>query len=86
MSSTTNLTRQERRRLERERVKAALRQPYLERQLAAVSADPSIAPPGHVSIASVLHDDWCPKLTGGLCRCDPEITFETLPTPKDGAP
>ena len=23
----------------------------------------------------VLHDDWCPRLSGGKCGCKPEIEF-----------
>jgi hypothetical protein len=28
--------------------------------------------PGSVVTLDVLHDDGCPKLTGGACRCEPE--------------
>ena len=80
----TRLTRTERRRLERARAKARLGQPYLTKQLAAVAADPSLARPGTVTIVRVLHDDWCPKLAGGLCRCDPDLAFEAVPG--EGAP
>jgi hypothetical protein len=74
MSDPQRLTRRERRRLERVAAKAHLKQPYILRQLAAADAFPR----GRVTIANVFHDDWCPKLRGGLCRCDPEITYETL--------
>jgi hypothetical protein len=59
------LTRRERRRLERLARKQYLRQPYLQRQLAAIAADPSLATRG--------------RLAGGFCECDPIISFETLP-------
>jgi hypothetical protein len=77
---TDALSRQERRRLERLAKKAYLRQPYLVRQL----ADAKTFPRGRVTIANVYHDDWCPRLRGGLCRCDPEITYETLPPVEEG--
>ena len=32
--------------------------------------------PGEVSIVTVGHDDWCPKLTGGPCRCDADVVVE----------
>ena len=79
----TRLTRAERRRLERVRAKARLRQPYLEKQVAAIAADPSLAPRGAVTIVTVMHDARCPRPSGGLCRCDPDLAFETLP-PLDG--
>jgi hypothetical protein len=28
--------------------------------------------PGSVVTLDVLHDDGCPKLAGGACRCEPE--------------
>jgi hypothetical protein len=75
MTGEQHLTRQERRRLERVAAKAYLRQPYVVRQL----ADADALPRGHITIANIAHDDWCPKLRGGLCRCNPEITYEPLP-------
>jgi hypothetical protein len=72
---TDRLSRQERRRLERVARKAYLGQPYVLRQL----ADAHAFLRGHVTIAQIAHDPWCPKLRGGPCRCDPEITDETLP-------
>lgn len=30
----------------------------------------------------VMHDDWCPKLHGGLCTCKPEIRVR--PRVRDG--
>lgn len=76
--TTDGLTRQQRRHLERIKVKAAANQPYLRRQLADVAVTPSRFPIGAVTIAHIAHDDWCPKLTGGLCRCEPTILYEVL--------
>lgn len=73
------LSRQERRRLERVRAKALMRQPYITKQLQALSTDPTLAAPGTLTIGTVFHDEWCPKLSGGLCRCDPDLTFEPTP-------
>ncbi len=73
------LSRQERRRLERVRAKAVVRQPYITKQMQALSTNPALAAPGTITIGTVLHDDWCPKLSGGLCRCDPDLTFEPIP-------
>jgi hypothetical protein len=76
---TDALSRQERRRLERLAKKAYLRQPYVARQL----ADADAFPRGRVTLVSVFHDPWCPRLRGGLCRCDPEIAYEVLPVSED---
>jgi hypothetical protein len=76
---TDTLSRQERRRLERLARKAYLRQPYVARQLANAKTFPRV----RVTIANVYHDDWCPRLRGGLCRCDPEIAYEVLPVSED---
>jgi hypothetical protein len=75
MSETPRLSRQERRRLARVAAKQYVGQPYILRQL----ADADAFPRGRVTIANVAHDDWCPRLRGGLCRCEPEIAYETLP-------
>jgi hypothetical protein len=29
--------------------------------------------PGTLRLVDVLHDDDCPKLIGGACRCDPIV-------------
>ena len=71
--TTPHLTRQERRRLEREAAKAQLRQPYIKPVIAAGKAMPA----GTVSVVEVRHDDWCPKLSGGICRCEPEIVIRS---------
>ncbi|MDP9473384.1 MAG: hypothetical protein M3Q71_22430 [Chloroflexota bacterium] len=75
------LSRQERRRLERIRAKALARQPYIAKQLAAIATDPALTMPGAVTIGHVFHDAWCPRLSGGLCRCNPDLTFEPVLTP-----
>jgi hypothetical protein len=73
------LSRQERRRLARERVKRHAEQPYVGKMLSAALADPGLAPRGTVTVCRVLHDDRCPALAGGLCRCDPEIEWGREP-------
>ncbi len=67
--NTPSLTRHERRQLQRVAAKARRGQPYIEPMLEGGLT----APAGSVSIVEVLHDDWCPKLRGGLCRCQPDI-------------
>jgi len=37
-------------------------------------------PPG-VYLTTVLHDDGCPKLTGGVCRCTPEVRVARYQSP-----
>jgi hypothetical protein len=32
--------------------------------------------PGKVFLVTVEHDDWCPKLSGGPCRCDADVVLE----------
>jgi hypothetical protein len=32
--------------------------------------------PGKVFLVTVAHDDWCPKLSGGPCRCDADVVLE----------
>jgi hypothetical protein len=34
------------------------------------------ATPGKASIVTIRHDDWCPKLAGGPCRCDADVVVE----------
>ncbi len=77
------LTRRERRQLERVAAKARRQQPYIAPVLAAGQA----LPPGSLSIIDVRHDSWCPKLQGGVCRCQPDVVPHTYPasTGKDEA-
>lgn len=35
--------------------------------------------PGTLSDIYVLHDDWCGKLKGGECRCNPDISVSFKP-------
>ena len=37
------------------------------------------AMPGTVSTVRIYHDDWCPKLRGGLCSCQPDLELATTP-------
>ena len=63
------LTRRECRQLERAAAKARRGQSYVARVIEAGQSLPAES----VSIIEVRHDDWCPKLAGGLCRCQPDI-------------
>ncbi len=74
------LTRRERRQLERVAAKARRQQPYIEPVLEAGQA----LPRGSLSIIDVRHDSWCPKLHGGLCRCQPDIVTHTYPPSLNG--
>jgi hypothetical protein len=72
--SESRLSRQERRALERARAKAEADQPYISKLYPPEEA----LAPGSVTIALVGHDDWCPKLVGGLCRCNPDVVYERI--------
>ena len=37
---------------------------------------------GALVIFDYGHDDWCPKLLGGACRCDPDLTATIRPAPR----
>jgi hypothetical protein len=74
--TVNGLTRQQRRHLERVKAKAYPRQPYLAK---IAAADPAQFPRGQVTIAHIGHESHCPMLSGGLCRCNPTIEYETLP-------
>ena len=45
---------------------------YFPKLLTAMAA----AKPGKTSIVTIRHDDWCPKLMGGPCRCDADVVVE----------
>lgn len=71
------LSRQERRQLERAKAKAHLKQPYVDAITVAMADMPrDMVQPGSFNIAHVYHDDWCPALNGGFCRCQPEVAIE----------
>ena len=40
------------------------------------------AQPGTVMMFEVRHDDDCPKLSGGSCRCRPIVGMTKTPAPK----
>jgi len=46
-----------------------LDQPYILNVQAAAAG----LQPGELKLVDVLHDDDCPKLRGGHCRCDPIV-------------
>jgi hypothetical protein len=35
----------------------------------------TLAQPGRVTEARIVHDSWCPRLSGGICACNPEIVL-----------
>ena len=37
------------------------------------------AEPGKIYNVTISHDDWCPLLKGGPCRCDPDVSQEEVP-------
>jgi hypothetical protein len=54
---------------------------YVEREVAAFES--GRIPRGRVALVNVAHDDWCPKLTGGACTCDPDMTATILGRTED---
>jgi hypothetical protein len=32
-----------------------------------------------VYVATIAHDDWCPALRGGECRCEPDVSIAPIP-------
>lgn len=40
---------------------------------------------GAVLLLDYGHDDWCPKLVGGICRCDPEMVATIRPSARGAA-
>lgn len=65
------MNREERRRAERENKK-------WEKQLKDAIAKGALQP-GSLTIMNVYHDNWCPKLNGGDCTCDPDADFRIVP-------
>jgi hypothetical protein len=45
---------------------------YIPKLLTAMAGAKS----GKASIVIIRHDDWCPKLAGGPCRCDADVVVE----------
>lgn len=52
---------------------AYLSQPYVKRLDELVNAGALPYVPGTTAGLLVKHDPDCPRLTGGLCRCTPEL-------------
>ena len=50
---------------------------YLKKLLAM----PQLYRPGEVTIVDVYHDAACPKLSGGACTCDADVTVSRWSTP-----
>lgn len=63
------------------RTRRYVQQPYVRKQLQAIADGTLPLAPGTITVVSVLHDDWCPKLAGGDCRCDPDLVVERLIRP-----
>lgn len=49
--------------------------PYVRKMLAMIRRGELLVGPGLWDVV-VRHDDGCPALRGGRCRCDPDITIE----------
>jgi hypothetical protein len=54
------------------------------------NAPPIALRPGALTLLTYYHDDDCPQLSGGACRCDPdialrEITQQDIAAPEDPA-
>jgi hypothetical protein len=51
---------------------------YLKKLLAITEARGGLLPtPGKSADVFVSHDKWCRALKGGICNCDPQITFRS---------
>ena len=59
-----------------------LRQPYMRKILKLARKLP--LKKGAKYLAGILHDDDCPALSGGFCRCNPEITLYVVERKKRG--
>lgn len=55
----------------RRRAEARIAQPYMTKIGEACAR--GAFPPGAVADVIIRHDDWCPKLRGGLCTCNPDL-------------
>lgn len=64
----------------RRRAEAYLSQPYVAKLNMAIEAGAIPLIPGAVAHLDVKHDGWCPKLRGGLCRCQPDLEVRWEPT------
>lgn len=67
-----NLTRHQRRKLAALQRNQRTRQPYIS-DAVRLTGDLS---PGTIATATVRHDQWCPRLRGGLCRCRPDVEVQ----------
>lgn len=57
----------------------SLAQPYVQAIERARASGMLALAPGTVAVLEVRHDDDCPKLRGGLCRCAPDLALRPLP-------
>jgi len=46
---------------------------YIAKQLRLIASGVLDVPAGEVAEVLVYHDDGCPLLSGGTCRCDPDF-------------
>lgn len=67
------------RQARRERMLRYFAQPYVQAIERARQAGAIPAIPGTVSVLRVAHDGDCPRLHGGLCRCQPDIELRWEP-------
>ena len=59
-------------------------QPYGRKIEAAIRDGAIPRHSGMVGRIDVAHDDWCPKLRGGPCNCDPDLSIRWEPAPVGG--
>ncbi len=56
---------------------------YFPKVMATIAAQ-GVLRPG-VTLVHVKHDDDCPKLSGGPCRCEADVPLEPYTPAKEGA-
>ena len=57
------------------------RKPLLEVTVAAMAS--GLIERGRVTIANVMHDEWCDIDCDGICNCDPIIEMQPLARPEE---
>ena len=83
------MNRHERRKAETQTRRRTPRVPgvhnYLEPYLKAAfeAMETGLIERGRVTIANVMHDEWCDIYRGGICNCDPQIEFQPLARPEE---
>jgi len=55
---------------------------YIRALKAAIRSGKLKTAAGQVVHIDVAHDDWCAIFKGGICNCDPEVSFRPARKPK----